>query len=84
MKKKTKRDSSTHHPQPGLSGPGETVNPLSGPEQWKSDDALGSPRAAPAPGVPISNKEFERLKKKAKSARRRSRGPVQEDPSHKK
>src|SRR5262245_4449023 len=84
MKKKTKRDDSKCHPQPGLAGPGEPMHPSAGTEQWKSEEASRSPQAAPAPGVPISNREYERLKKRAKSTRRRSPGPIQEDPSNKK
>jgi hypothetical protein len=45
---------------------------------------LDHSRSAPAPGVPVSGKEFERLKTRAKSSSAPRSEHSQEDPSQKK
>ena len=92
MKKKARRSKNDrksrhdvkHHPQQGISGSGETVDPFSVSQELEFENAFSPPKAAPAPGVPISIEEYERLKKKSKTARKLQSGHVQEDPSHKK
>ena len=49
-------------PQPGTAGPCESIDPMSLPEDPESaKPARGKPRPAPAPGVPMSAEEYERI-----------------------
>jgi hypothetical protein len=70
-------------PQPGSAGPGESINPMGLPEEPADSAEQQRVRPCPAPGVPVSPEEYERLKEKAKSE---PKEPVnaQEDPSKKK
>jgi hypothetical protein len=43
-----------------------------------------APRGAPAPGVPISNRDFDALKERARTTRLPPSEHAQEDPSGKK
>jgi len=71
--------------EPGAAVPCETVDPMSMPEDPESDEpARGKTRSAPAPGVPISAEEYERLKEKAKHSPPRPAGHAQEDQPKKK
>jgi hypothetical protein len=64
---------------------GETMEPTRIADERDSDEATrGEPRSAPAPGVPVSAEELERLKAKAKTARLPPSEHRQEDPSGKK
>jgi hypothetical protein len=68
-------------PAPGAAKPGRTYTPAS--DNTDAEAPVERPRAAPAPGVPISPDEYERLKDKA--TRRRSKSddvPAQDDPAH--
>jgi hypothetical protein len=72
-------------PKTGAAGPGEAFEPTAIPEEREPDEAeRGKPRPAPAPGVPVSREEYERLKERARTVRKRPPGHVQEDPSSKK
>lgn len=57
----------------GTAGPGKRFDPTAVPETRECDEpAEATRRDAPAPGLPISQKEYERLKEKAKSVAKRS------------
>jgi hypothetical protein len=72
-------------PQQGIAGAGQPLDPLVNPKDNEPDETSSSePHPAPAPGVPVSGREYERLKELAKTVRKRSTGHVQEDPSEKK
>ena len=71
--------------EPGAAVPCETVDPMSMPEDPESaDQPPGKTRPAPAPGVPISAEEYERLKEKAKHSPPPPAGHAQEDQPKKK
>ena len=74
----TERPRSKTKPMAGVARQGETVEPTAVP---KSDE---KPRAAPAPGLPISQDEYERLKREAQTAPVPRSKDAQEDPSGKK
>ena len=65
-------------PQRGVAGPGKAMHPTSVPEDGHEPDP-GKPRPAPAPGVPLTAEEYERLKKEAESGPAPDRAPAQED-----
>jgi hypothetical protein len=70
--------------RPGRSGPGESFDPRQlADEPGPGEPAEGEHRPAPAPSVPLSNEEYERLKERAKSARIPPSKHRQEDPSGK-
>ena len=50
--------------QRGVAPGGQSMDPQELPEE--SQDSEADPRAAPAPGVPISDEEYKRLKEVAK------------------
>jgi hypothetical protein len=52
--------------QRGVAPGGECIDPGELPEE--SDEAATEPKAAPAPGLPISEEEYKRLKEAAKHA----------------
>jgi hypothetical protein len=84
-KSRPKRHHWGDQPKTGAAGPGETFEPTAIPKERESDDAeRGKPRPAPAPGVPLSREEYERLKERARTVRKRPPKQVQEDPSAKK
>lgn len=84
MARKENRNQPAEKPQAGsfagVAGPGESIDPMGLPEEEVAAEAGGRLRAAPAPGVPMSEEEYQRLKRDAKVA---SAPPVegQEDPS---
>jgi len=50
----------------GTAGPGATFDPTAPPDEHPSDkDTRPTPRAAPAPGVPVSDTQSKRMKRKA-------------------
>ena len=51
-------------PKQGMGLPGKRTEPTSLPETPHQADA--PPKAAPAPGLPVSNEEYERMKQAAK------------------
>jgi len=53
-------------PKHGIAGAGKSFNPAELPE--RKPDKHSQPRPAPAPGVPISEEEYRRLKEAAKHA----------------
>jgi hypothetical protein len=53
-------------PLSGDASDGEIFNPKESSEE--AEDARGEPKAAPAPGLPVSDEEYERLKEAAKHA----------------
>ena len=82
---KRRRSSSDNRAKTGTAGPGETLDPMAVPKDRGSDEASsGKPRPAPAPGVPVSYEEYERLNERAKTVRKRASKHLQEDPSEKK
>lgn len=50
----------------GVGPGGESIDPGQLPEE--SLDTNAEPRAAPAPGLPVSDEEYERMKEAAKHA----------------
>ena len=64
-------------PKAGFAGPGETVVPT---EVEKTDEKA---RAAPAPGLPMSQEAYERLKREAQTGPVPRSKDAQEDPSGK-
>lgn len=79
---KSPGDKWKHEPLPGSADAGKTIDP----RRAASDEApvaAGESFAAPAPGIPISQQLYERLKQKAKGARVRPSKHRQEDPSGK-
>ena len=69
---------------PPLAGDGERgreFNPSKVPEDCDSDRS--APRPAPAPGSPVGDDEYDRLKEAARKERHRPGGPAQEDPAGK-
>jgi hypothetical protein len=73
----TERPRSKTKPKAGFAGPGETVDPT---EVGKTDE---KPRAAPAPGLPMSQEAYERLKREAQTRPVPRSKDAQEDPSGK-
>jgi hypothetical protein len=69
-------------PHSGAAAPGKPFDPASATGDRESLERSGRPpRAAPAPGVPVSHAEYERLKQKAKFRRTPPTEDVQEDPA---
>lgn len=66
------------HPHGGCADAGTEFNPA---DAVSDDDAVqpSHPRPAPAPGVPVAPKEYERLKDQARHRRGRETAPAQED-----
>jgi hypothetical protein len=76
---------SKDQPKTGSVAPGETFDPQAVPEEREPHELThGSPRSAPAPGVPVSPERYEWLKKKARAVRKPPSKHSQEDPSGKK
>ncbi len=67
--------------QPGTAGPGEDIDPMRIPESEPDEKTRDAPREAPAPGVPMSDEQYEWLKRKAKVVRTPASKHRQEDPS---
>ena len=68
-------------PRAGSAGPGKAVDPT----KIKDEHAPpGAPRGAPAPGTPMSDKDYDALKERAKTTRLPPSKHEQEDPSGKK
>jgi hypothetical protein len=68
--------------RPGAAGPGETFDPTRMPHESRPDEGLiKAPRAALAPGIPMSDEQYDWLKRKAKVVRTPSSKHRQEDPS---
>ena len=81
---KWRRARREEQPETGLAGPGEAIDPMAVPENCEANEAnRRQPRSVPAPGVPVSDQEYEHLKEKARVARKRSVKHAQEDPSKK-
>ena len=74
---------SQNQPRTGTAGPGENFDPTRIPEETRPDENTLAPREAPAPGVPMSNEQYEWLKRKAKVVRTPPSKHKQEDPSAK-
>jgi hypothetical protein len=85
VKLKPSRSGSKRERQPktGIAGPGKLVDPnfIKGEAD---EDTRAKSRPAPAPGVPVSNEQYESLKRKAKTERALPSKHSQEDPSGKK
>src|SRR5215471_1029534 len=79
MKKRDSKRRSTR-PRRGVAGPGTMMNPCEMSRE-PSDDAADpeQPKAAPAPGLPVSLQEYERLKRAAESGSAPEGVPAQED-----
>jgi hypothetical protein len=63
----------------GLGSRGEEIDPTQLPDDL--EEAAGGPRPAPAPGLPISEEEYNRLKEAAKhspasSKKQRTKAPT--------
>jgi hypothetical protein len=65
---------------PGTAGPGETVDPTRIPDERRPGEGV---HEAPAPGIPMSEEQYDWLKRKAKVVRTPSSKHKQEDPSAK-
>ena len=77
-------DASHGEGKPGAAGPGETFDPTRMPDESRPDEGvIKAPRAAPAPGIPMSDEQYDWLKRKAKVDRTPSSKHRQEDPSAK-
>jgi hypothetical protein len=61
----------------GCADQGTEFNPADVPED--DPESTGRTRPAPAPGVPVTNEEYERLKDEARRRRGRDDAPAQED-----
>ena len=69
-------------PKAGVASPGRTIDPRQEAEGAVAEsDSHVPPQAAPAPGVPVSNEQYEELKRKAKTAPVPRSKHSQEDPS---
>ena len=66
-------------PRTGVAGCGSPVDPMALPEEADESPSSRERRAAPAPGVPVSDREYERLKKEADSGPAPDQAPAQED-----
>jgi hypothetical protein len=71
-------DASKRQPQPGEGCDGEAIEPKKLPKSEEGEIEI-PPRAAPAPGVPISAEEYERIKKAAESESASNFESAQED-----
>jgi hypothetical protein len=72
-------------PQAGTEVPCEFIDPMNLAEESETvESEHGRPRPAPAPGVPMTAEEFERLKEKAKHDPAPPSKHGQEDPGDKK
>lgn len=80
----SKRPASTTggKPKAGVAEPGAPMKPAYVPDE--SDEAqMDKPRSAPAPGVPMSEQQYERLKERARVSRTPPSKHRQEDPARK-
>ena len=68
-------------PAPGSAEPGKTFDPTRAPTEHVTEHGT---RSAPAPGVPMSNEQYESLKRKAIKTKKTPSTTGQEDPSAKK
>src|SRR5262245_17222922 len=68
-------------PAPGSAQPGKTFDPTQAPTERVTEEGT---RSAPAPGVPMSNEQYEWLKRKATKTKKTPSTSGQEDPSAKK
>jgi len=69
-------------PHSGAAAPGKPFDPAAAASDRESRERSGRPpRPAPAPGVPVSHEEYERLKQKAKFRRTPPAEGAQEDPA---
>ncbi len=74
-----------YRPEPGSADPGAAFDPTLVPDESEPDDTTrGEHRPAPAPGIPMSNEQYEWLKEKARVVRQPPSKHRQEDPSGKK
>jgi hypothetical protein len=83
MAKKSEHSEQTVESQKGVAQGGESINPAALPEEAD----LGTQekcRVAPGPGVPISDQEYERLKKAAQTSTTPPIENAQEDRPRKK
>jgi hypothetical protein len=72
-----------NQPEAGVAGPGKMVTPAQVPED-KSDEAKRrKPRSVPAPGVPVTNEQYEWLKEQARTVRTPPSKHQQVDPARK-
>jgi hypothetical protein len=83
MTAKPKRPEQNVEPQKGAAQGGESINPAALPEESDQENQEKR-RVAPAPGVPISQEEYERLKEAAKTATTPPLENAQEDRPRKK
>ena len=79
MTSKRSKDGAEHRAKPkaGFAPAGETIDPTA---VGKRDD---NPRAAPAPGLPMSQDDYDRLKREAQTKPVPRSKDAQEDPSGK-
>lgn len=66
--------------QSGVASGGESINPWGLPEEAAIDTGAG-PKAAPPPGIPVSENEYKRMKEAAKHKAARRKTHAQEDRS---
>jgi hypothetical protein len=81
-----KSDDAPHgRPSAGTAGPGEDVDPMRIPDEGQSNENFrDKPQEAPGPGIPMSDAQYDWLKRKAKVVRTPPSKHRQDDPSTKK
>ena len=64
---------------PGCAEPAREFNPSVSPEDAEHEEQSDRPKSAPAPGTPVSEDEYQRLKEEARRRRTQPDVPAQED-----
>src|SRR5262249_17265495 len=76
--------SSSHKPRAGTAGSGKPLDPATVPDAPDPAARPDAPRSMPGPGLPISDEEYEALKRKARTDPTPATRAGQEEPSTKK
>jgi len=84
MNSKGQGKSSSHKPRAGTAGSGKPLDPATVPDAPDPAARPDAPRSMPGPGLPISDEEYEALKRKARTDPTPATRRGQEDPSTKK
>ncbi len=66
-------------PSPGSADVGREFDASEEPEDTHPDEVSHGPQPAPAPGLPVSEREYQRLKDEAQRGRNEDDVPAQED-----
>jgi hypothetical protein len=73
------QDQHPEDPSPGSADVAREFDASEEPEDTHPDDVSPAPRPAPAPGLPVSEREYQRLKDEAQRGRNQDDVPAQED-----